>query len=51
MTMQNNFSLVDGVCLGGVWGGKQLKIVIISLKTADISLSNTCHTEPLTFDD
>lgn len=45
--------MVDGVCLGGVGGKKaqQLKIVIVSLKTTDTSLSNTCHTEPLAFDD
>lgn len=53
MTIQNNFFVVDGVCLGGVGVKKaqQLTIVIVSLKTADTSLSNTHRTEPLTSDD
>lgn len=56
MTIHDNakgFFVVDGVCLGGVGGkmAKQLKTAIVSLKTADTSLSNTCHTGPLTFDD
>lgn len=53
MTMQKDF-LCQMVFAQEEQGGKkakQLKTAIVSLKTADTSLSNTCHTGPLTFDD